>query len=75
MKKVLAFHEHAKVKGQIKTASYHQVSQPIYQHATYRWKRYEKYCEPIKEKLTRYVEYFRYKKGLCSEGLFLGNDI
>ena len=58
--KALAFHEHAKEKGQIKTASYHQVSQPLYKDAVYRWQRYEKYCEPIREKLAPYIEYFGY---------------
>lgn len=59
--KTLAFHEHAREKGQIKTASYHQVSQPLYKDAAYRWQRYEKYCEPIREMLTPYIEYFGYK--------------
>lgn len=58
--KALKFHEHAKEKGRIKTASYHQVTQAIYQHARYRWQRYEKYCEPLKEKLASFIDYFGY---------------
>jgi tetratricopeptide (TPR) repeat protein len=57
---VLKFHEHAKTKGQIKTASYHQVTQPIYRHAAYRWKRYEKFCEPFEEELAPYIDCFGY---------------
>ena len=58
--RVLKFYEHAKAKGQIKTASYHQVTQPIYRHSAYRWKHYAKFCEPIQEKLAPYMEYFGY---------------
>lgn len=57
---VLKFYEHAKTKGQIKTASYHQVTQPIYHHAAYRWKHYEKFCEPFEEELAPYIDCFGY---------------
>lgn len=57
---VLKFYEHAKTKGQIKTASYHQVTQPIYRHAAYRWKHYEKFCEPFEEELAPYIDCFGY---------------
>ena len=56
----LQYYEHARARGKIKTASYSQVIQPIYRDAVYRWQRYEKYCEPIKEKLTPYIKYFGY---------------
>ncbi|MCK5194358.1 MAG: sulfotransferase [Desulfobulbaceae bacterium] len=58
--KVLEFYEHAKTKGQIKTASYHQVTQPIYRHAAYRWKHYEKFCEPFEKQLAPYIDCFGY---------------
>lgn len=58
--KALTFYEHAKAKGRIKTASYSQVTQAIYQHARYRWQRYEKYCGPLKEKLAPFIDYFGY---------------
>lgn len=57
---VLKYYEHAKTRGQIKTASYHQVTQPIYRHAAYRWKHYEKFCEPFEEELAPYMDCFRY---------------
>jgi tetratricopeptide (TPR) repeat protein len=57
---VLQHTEHAKKRGTISTPSYHQVTQPIYQHAKYRWKRYAKYFEPVMESLQPYIEYFGY---------------
>lgn len=56
----LQFHEHARNRGRINTASYSQVTEKIYQHARYRWQRYEKYCEPIREKLAPFIKYFGY---------------
>lgn len=56
---VLKYDEHAK-KRVIKTPSYHQVTQPIYQHAKYRWKRYAKQFEPVMATLDPFIEYFGY---------------
>lgn len=56
---VLKFNEHA-LQRRINTPSYHQVTQSIYQHAKYRWKRYEKQVEPIKDVLNPFIEYFGY---------------
>lgn len=56
---VLRHDEHAR-KRNIATPSYHQVSQPIYQDAKYRWKRYEKYMQPVLPILQPYIEYFGY---------------
>ena len=61
-KKALAFHEHAKEKGQIKTASYHQVIQPIYRHSAYRWRHYAEFCEPFAKELAPFIEYFGYNE-------------
>lgn len=58
---VLRFHEHARTKGLIGTASYSQVTQKIYRHAAYRWQRYQKYLEPVRETLAPFVEYFGYR--------------
>lgn len=58
--KVLGFNEHASKKGQIRTVSYHQVTQPIYQHATYRWKRYSAYFGETLPVLQPYIDYFGY---------------
>ena len=51
--------EHARTRV-INTASYHQVTQPIYQHAKYRWKRYAKQMEAVMEILKPYIDYFGY---------------
>lgn len=58
---VLKFDEHAK-KRMINTPSYHQVTQPIYQHAKYRWKRYAKEFEPLMATLNPFIEYFGYSE-------------
>ena len=57
--RVLKYYEHARGR-KINTASYHQVSEPIYQHAKYRWQRYAEHLEPIKDTLAPFVEYFGY---------------
>lgn len=57
---VLEYSEHAKKRGTINTPSYHQVTQPIYQHAKYRWKRYASQFEPHMEALAPFIEYFGY---------------
>lgn len=57
---VLGHTEHAIKRGTINTPSYHQVTQPIYQHAKYRWKRYAKQFEPVMPMLNPYIEYFGY---------------
>lgn len=60
--KVRGHTEHAKQRGTINTASYHQVTQPIYQHAKYRWKRYAKQFEPLLPMLQPFIDYFGYKE-------------
>ncbi|MCK5606392.1 tetratricopeptide repeat protein [Candidatus Pacearchaeota archaeon] len=58
---VLTYYEHARSREEkIKTASYHQVIQPLYSSATFRWKRYERHFESIKEKLAPFVDFFGY---------------
>ncbi|NDP47068.1 MAG: tetratricopeptide repeat protein [Sulfuriferula multivorans] len=57
---VLNHAEHAGKRGSIKTPSYHQVTQPIYQHAKYRWKRYAPHFEPVMPTLQPFIEYFGY---------------
>lgn len=52
--------QHALQRGLIQTPSYHQVTQPIYQHAKYRWKRYEKEFTPVIEVLQPFIEQFDY---------------
>lgn len=57
---VLSHTEHAAKRGTINTPSYHQVTQPIYQHARYRWKRYATQFEPVLPTLQPYIEHFGY---------------
>lgn len=52
--------EHAKHRGLIGTPSYHQVTQPIYKSAKYRWKRYARELEPVMGTLQPFIEYFGY---------------
>ncbi len=58
--RVLGHTEHAQQRGIINTPSYHQVTQPIYQHAKYRWKRYEKEFEPVLQVLQPFIEQYGY---------------
>ena len=44
----------------INTPSYHQVSQPIYQRASHRWRHYERHLAPIREPLQPFIERFGY---------------
>lgn len=57
---VLKHTEHARKRGAINTPSYHQVVQPIYQHAMYRWKRYESHFAPVMATLQPFIDYFGY---------------
>ena len=57
---VLGHTDHAIKRGTINTPSYHQVTQPIYQHAKYRWKRYAKQFEPVMPTLKPFIDYFGY---------------
>lgn len=58
---VLKYNEHALNRGKIDTPGYHQVTQPIYQKAKYRWLRYQKQIEPVREKLMPYIKCFGYE--------------
>lgn len=60
--RVLGHTEHAIKRGTIKTPSYHQVTQPIYQHAKYRWKRYARQLEPVLPMLQPLIDYFGYRE-------------
>ncbi|MHB1094159.1 sulfotransferase family protein [Thiobacillus sp.] len=52
---------HAQQRLAIKTPSYHQVTQPIYQHAKYRWKRYEKDFASLMASLRPFIDEFGYR--------------
>lgn len=57
---VLEYAKTAKDKGLITTPSYSQVVQPIYADALEKWRAYEKYFEPYKDRLEPYVRAFGY---------------
>ena len=57
---VLDYAGHAKARKHIASPSYHQVTEPIYDRAAYRWKRYEKHLAPVMDTLAPHVEYFGY---------------
>ena len=59
---VLDYAEHAKTSGPITTPSYHDVTQPIFQHAKYRWRNYAQELEPYMERLAPYIEHFGYEE-------------
>ena len=50
----------AKARGLITTASYSQVTEPIYKRAAGRWERYRKHLEPIFPVIEPWVEKFGY---------------
>ena len=60
---VLHHTEHARQRGVIGTPSYHQVTQPIYQRAKYRWQRYSKKFDPVMDTLRPFIEFFGYSDG------------
>ena len=45
----------------INTPSYHQVVQPIYKDSAGRWKNFEKYFDPYRERLVPFCETFGYE--------------
>lgn len=57
---VLDFHQHALDRGIINTPSYEQVTQPVYQTATNRWRRYEEQFAPYMATLQPFVEVLGY---------------
>lgn len=57
---VLNHSEHAKSRGLINTPSYQSVTEPIYQRAKYRWKKYEKEMSPALGEVAPFIEAFGY---------------
>jgi tetratricopeptide (TPR) repeat protein len=64
---VLNHTEHARQRGAINTPSYHQVTQPIYQNAKYRWHRYLDAFEPFMQTLQPFIEYFGYAESASKD--------
>lgn len=56
---VLNYHHHAATRNII-TPSYSQVTQKIYTRARYRWLRYEKYMDPMINRLQPFIDEFGY---------------
>lgn len=59
---VLGHTRHAQERTLINTPSYHQVTQPIYQHARYRWKRYAEEFQPVMATLQPFIDRFGYQE-------------
>jgi tetratricopeptide (TPR) repeat protein len=58
--KVLKFYEHAREKV-VRSPTYKDVTQPVYQRAVGRWQHYAQHFEPILEKLQPFVKEFGYE--------------
>jgi hypothetical protein len=56
------FTKTASSRERIATPSYHQVAQPIYQRARYRWTRYGKRLDPVVARLAPYITRFGYRE-------------
>ncbi len=57
---VMRYAEHAQQRGRIRTPSYHQVTQPIYQHAKFRWHHYADQIPDIVARLESLATAFGY---------------
>ena len=51
---------HETTRPMVRTASYRQVSQPLYQCATGRWRRYEAHLAPMMDRLAPWIDGFGY---------------
>jgi tetratricopeptide (TPR) repeat protein len=58
---VLDYAGKAQRRGGISTPSYHQVSEPIYEHARYRWRRFQAQLAPVLPLLEPYAHQFGYE--------------
>ncbi|MGD8378221.1 MAG: tetratricopeptide repeat protein [Gammaproteobacteria bacterium] len=57
---VTRYTERVSQRGRINTNSYHQVAEPIYRRARYRWRRYGRQFEPFMATLRPHIDYFGY---------------
>lgn len=55
--------EAARARGTVITASYAQVTEPIYKRASGRWRRYEAHLAPVAQRLSGWIERFGYADG------------
>jgi hypothetical protein len=58
---VLDHRETAAMRGIISTASYAQVTEPLYKRAAGRWQRYRKHLEPVLPVLAPWAERYGYE--------------
>lgn len=58
---LLDFQKHVQSKHVIRTPSYSQVSQNIYEDSKYRWERYRQYFEPYMDRLAPYIKKLGYE--------------
>lgn len=65
---VLDHVKHAKQRGRINTPSYHQVSQPIYRTARFRWERYREQLAPYLPQLEPWIRYHGYPAPDAEQG-------
>lgn len=56
----LNYYQQVGKRKSTKTPSYQDISKPIFTRSKYRWKRYEKYFESVKDLLIPHVEYLGY---------------
>lgn len=58
--RILKFYEHARTK-MVRSPTYKDVTQPVYQRAVGRWQHYAEHLEPILDKLHPFVKEFGYE--------------
>ena len=59
---VLGYADHARDRDHINTPSYAQVTQPIYDRARFRWRRYAAHLAPVMDTLAPFIEHFGYSR-------------
>ena len=57
---ILEHERTARDRGYISTASYNQVTRPLYAEATNRWRRYRNEMQPVLPVLEPWISYFDY---------------
>jgi hypothetical protein len=58
---VLRFYDHAKEK-MVRSPTYQDVTQPVYNRAVGRWRHYANYLEPEMDKLRPFIQEFGYSE-------------
>lgn len=57
---VLRYHEHARTK-QVRSPTYAEVAKPLFKSAIGRWRNYQKFIEPLHEKLAPFIAAYGYQ--------------